>query len=114
VDGGIVQRAPTLELLEAHPLDRVLVVLGYESAGLGGPTVQPVLERAFEIALTREILRDVELAGYRHPGVELRVLRPSEPLALRPLDFDAAGLGRLVDLGRRDGLSCLDALGYPR
>jgi NTE family protein len=112
VDGGIVQRAPTLELLDAHPLDRLLVVLGYESQRLAGDTVQPVLERAFEIALAREILRDVELAGFRHPGVEIRVLRPSEPLALRPFDFDGERLGRLVDLGRRDGLACLEALGY--
>jgi NTE family protein len=114
VDGGIVQRAPTLELLDAHPLDRLLVVLGYESQRLAGDTVQPLLERAFEIALAREILRDVELAGFRHPGVEIRVLRPSEPLALRPFDFDGERLGRLVDLGRRDGLACLEALGYAR
>lgn len=114
VDGGLVQRAPTLELLDDHPLDRLLVVLGYERTGLAGLTVQPVLERAFEIALAREILRDVELAGFRHPGVEIRVLRPSEPLALRPFDFDGERLSRLVDLGRRDGLACLDALGYTR
>jgi NTE family protein len=114
VDGGIVQRAPVLELLDAHPLDRLLVVLGYDGGRLAGPTVQPVLERAFEIALARGIVRDVELAGFRHPGVEIRVLRPSEPLALRPLDFDGERLGRLVDLGRRDGRACLDALGYAR
>ena len=112
VDGGIVQRAPTLELLDAHPLDRLLVVLGYESTALGGPTVQPVLERAFEITLAREILRDVELARFRHPSVEIRVVRPSAPLSLRPFDFDGERLGGLVDLGRRDGLACLDALGY--
>jgi NTE family protein len=112
VDGGIIQRAPTLELLAAHPLDRLLVVVGYESDPLVESTLQPVIERAFELALTREILRDVELAGFRHPGVELRVLRPSEPLRLRPLDFDGTRLGQLVDLGRRDGLACLDALGY--
>ncbi len=114
VDGGIVQRAPTLELLDAHPLDRLLVVLGYASEPLADPTVQPVLERSFEMALAREVLRDVELAGFRHPAVEIRVLRPSEPLRVRPLDFDGARLGRLVDLGRRDGLACLDALGYGR
>jgi hypothetical protein len=114
VDGGIVQRAPTLELLAAHQLDRLLVVLDYEGQRLAGETVQPILERALEIALAREILRDVELAGFRHPGVEIRVLRPSEPVALRPFDFDGARLGRLVDLGRRDGLACLEALGYGR
>jgi NTE family protein len=114
VDGGIVQRAPTLELLDAHPLDRLLVVLGYESEPLTDPTLQPVLERSFEMALAREILRDVELAGFRHPAVEIRVVRPSEPLRLRPLDFEGTRLGRLVDLGRRDGSACLDALGYRR
>ena len=113
-DLGIVQRAPTLELLDAHPLDRLLVVLGYESNALGGTTVQPVLERAFEIALGREILRDVELARFRHPSVEIRVVRPSEPLSLRPFDFGGGRLGGLVDLGRRDGLACLDGLGYAR
>jgi NTE family protein len=112
VDGGIVQRAPTLELLAAEPLDRLLVVLGYGDDPLGEPTIQPILERAFELALGREILRDVELARFRHPGVEIRVLQPSEPLRLRPLDFDGRRLGQLVDLGRRDGLACLEALGY--
>lgn len=112
VDGGIVQRAPTLELLAAHPLDRLLVVLGYEGVPPTEPTLQPVLERAFEMALGREILRDAELARWRHPRVDVRVLRPSEPLSVRPLEFDGAALGRLVDLGRRDGLACLAALGY--
>lgn len=112
VDGAIVQRAPTLELLATHPLDRLLVILGYESVPPAEPTLQPVLERALEIALGREILRDAELARLRYPGVDVRVLRPSEPLRLRPLEFDGAELGRLVDLGRRDGLQCLGALGY--
>jgi predicted acylesterase/phospholipase RssA len=112
VDGGVIQRAPTLELLDAYPLDRLLVVLGYGGDGLRDLTVQPVLERAFELALAREILRDVELAGFRHPAVEIRVIRPSEPLRVRPFDFDGPRLAGLVDLGRRDGLACLDALGY--
>jgi NTE family protein len=112
VDGGIVQRAPTLELLDAERLDRLLVVLGYGADGLGGETIQPVLERAFELALAREVRRDVELARFRHPGVEIRVVQPSEPLRLRPLDFDGPRLASLVDLGRRDGLACLDGLGY--
>jgi NTE family protein len=112
VDGGVVQRAPTLELLDAERLDRLLVVLGYGGDGLGGETIQPVLERAFELALAREVRRDVELARFRHPGVEIRVVQPSEPLRLRPLDFDGPRLASLVDLGRRDGLACLEALGY--
>ena len=114
VDGGIVQRAPTLELVETHPLDRVLVVVAYRSPPPAEPGLQSVLERAFEIALSREILRDAELARLRHPGIEVHLIRPSEPLAVRPLDFDGERLGRLVDLGRQDGLRCLDALGYDR
>lgn len=112
VDGGVVQRAPTLELLAAHPVDRLLVVLGYESDAPDEPTVQAVLERAFEIALAREIRRDVELARLRHPGTDVRLLRPSAPLRARPLEFDGSRLAGLVDLGRTDGLACLDALGH--
>jgi NTE family protein len=114
VDGGVVQRAPTLELLDAERLDRLLVVLGQGADPLGGETIQPVLERAFELAQAREVRRDVELARFRHPGVEIRVVQPSEPLRLRPLDFDASRLAALLDLGRRDGLACLDGLGYRR
>jgi NTE family protein len=112
VDGGVVQRAPVLELLDAERLDRLLVVLGSGGDALGGETIQPVLERAFELAQAREVRRDVELAGFRHPGVEIRVVQPSEPLRLRPLDFDGPRLASLLDLGRRDGLACLDRLGY--
>ena len=112
VDGGIVQRVPTLELLDVQPLDRLLVVLGYESEPPREATVETVLERAFELALGREILRDVELARLRHPSVDIQVLRPSRPLEVRPLDFDGERLARLVDLGRSDGGRCLDALGY--
>jgi len=114
VDGGIVQRAPTLELLDAHAVDRLLVVLAYESEPPREPTVQAVLERALELALSREILRDVELARLRHPLVDIQIVRPSQPLQVRPFDFDGERLGRLVDLGRADGLLCLDALGYRR
>jgi NTE family protein len=112
VDGGVVQRAPTLELLDAERLDRLLVVLGSGGDELRGETIQPVIERAFELAQAREVRRDVELARFRHPGVEIRVVQPSEPLRLRPLDFDGPRLAALLDLGRRDGLACLDGLGY--
>ena len=112
VDGGIVQRVPTLELLDVQPLDRLLVVLAYESEPPREATVETVIERAFELALGREILRDVELARLRHPSVDIQVLRPSRPLEVRPLDFDGERLARLVDLGRSDGGRCLDALGY--
>jgi NTE family protein len=112
VDGGVVQRAPTLELLDAERLDRLLVVLGSGGDELRGETIQPVIERAFELAQAREVRRDVELARFRHPGVEIRVVQPSAPLRLRPLDFDGPRLASLLDLGRRDGLACLDGLGY--
>jgi hypothetical protein len=89
-----------LELLAAHPLDRLLVVAAYASVPPREPTAQSVVERAVELALTREIERDVELARRRHPEVDLQVLAPSSPLRVRPLDFDGARLGPLVKLGR--------------
>jgi NTE family protein len=112
VDGGVVQRAPVLELLTAHPLDRLLVVAAYASEAPREATLQPVVERAVELALTREIERDVELARRRHPRVDVQVLVPSSPLRVRPLDFDGARLGALIEMGRVDGRRCLEALGY--
>jgi NTE family protein len=112
VDGGVVQRAPVLELLATHPVDRLLVVAAYRSDAPRAATLQPVLERAVELTLTREIERDVELARRRHPRVDVQVLTPSMPLRVRPLDFDGARLGPLVELGRADGRRCLEALGY--
>jgi NTE family protein len=113
VDGGVVQRAPVLELLAAHRLDRLLVVAAYGSEAPREPTLQTVVERAVELALTREIERDVELARRRHPRVDVQVLVPSSPLRVRPLDFDGARLVPLIELGRADGRRCLEALGYP-
>jgi NTE family protein len=112
VDGGVVQRAPVLELLEAHPLDRVLVVAAYAGEPPREATVQAVLERSMELALTREISRDVELARLRPPGVDVQLLTPSSPLRARPLDFDGARLESLIALGREDGRRCMEALGY--
>jgi NTE family protein len=112
VDGGVVQRAPVLELLATHPVDRLLVVAAYRSDAPRAATLQPVLERAVELTLTREIERDVELARRRHPRVDVQVLMPSTPLRVRPLDFDGARLGPLVELGRADSRRCLEALGY--
>jgi hypothetical protein len=66
-----------------------------------------------ELALIREIERDVELARLRHPQVDVQVLSPSVPLRVRPLDFDGSRLSALIDLGRADGRRCLAALGYP-
>jgi hypothetical protein len=63
-----------------------------------------------ELALTREIERDVELARLRHPRVDVQVLAPSTPLRVRPLDFDGARLGPLVELGLADGRRCIEAL----
>lgn len=112
VDGGVVQRAPVLELLAAHPLDRILVVAAYRSEPTREATIQSVVERAVELALTREIDRDVELARLRYPHVDVQVLAPSTPLRVRPLDFDGARLGPLVELGRVDGRRCIEALDH--
>lgn len=112
VDGGVVQRAPVLELLAAHPLDRLLVVAAYRSEAPQEATLQAVVERAVELALRREIERDIELARHRYPRVDVQVLMPSSPLRIRPLDFDGARLGPLLELGRADGRRCLEALGY--
>jgi len=112
VDGGVIQRAPLLELLAAHPLDRLLVVAPYASESPRDATLQSVLERAMELALTREIARDVELARLRHPRVDVQVLAPSLPLRVRPLDFDGPRLAGLIELGRADGRQCLATLGY--
>lgn len=112
VDGGVIQRAPVLELLAAHRLDRLLVVAAYGGEAPREAALQPVVERAVELALTREIERDVELARRRHPQVDVQLLVPSSPLRVRPLDFDGARLGPVIELGRADGRRCLDALGY--
>ena len=113
VDGGVVQRAPVLNLLATHRLDRLLVVAAYASEPPREATLQAVVERAVELALTREIGRDVELARYRHPMVDVQVLAPSTALRIRPLDFEGSRLSALVELGRTEGGRCLDALGYP-
>jgi NTE family protein len=113
VDGGVVQRAPVLELLGAHALDRLLVVAAYASEPPRNGALQSVVERAMELALIREIERDVELARLRHPTVDVEVLMPSAPLRVRPLDFDGSRLAGLIDLGRSDGRRCLATLGYP-
>jgi NTE family protein len=113
VDGGVVQRAPVMELLDVHHLDRVLVVAAYAGEPPRDATVQAVLERSIELALAREISRDVELARFRHPRVDVQLLTPSSALRARPLDFDGARLEALIALGRDDGRRCLEALGYP-
>jgi len=114
VDGAILDRAPLLDLLElAGPLDRVLTVVGY-----GDPTpltppvsLQRVLERTLEFALPYQIVKDAELGRHRRPDVAIHLLFPSEPLWLRPLEFERERIDRAIELGRRDAHACLDLLG---
>jgi hypothetical protein len=49
----------------------------------------------------------VELARLKYPAVEVHLLQPSAPLALRPLDFDPDGIARALERGRADALACL-------
>ena len=49
------------------------------------------------------------MLSLQHPGVDIQTLTPSAPLALRPLDFDPVRLARALELGKRDGLECLEA-----
>src|SRR5258705_10919279 len=65
------------------------------------------LEEAFEMGMIHQIRRDVELARLKFPGVEVHLLQPSAALALRPLDFDQAGIARALERGRADALACL-------
>jgi len=39
----------------------------------------------------------------------VQLLTPSAPLLLRPLDFDADAMARLLALGRADALACIEA-----
>ncbi|HEY4910310.1 MAG TPA: hypothetical protein VIJ73_12455, partial [Methylomirabilota bacterium] len=64
-----------------------------------------------ELMMIQQIRRDTELARLRHPAVEVQLLAPSSPLLLRPLDFDAEAIGRLLALGRADALACLETWG---
>ena len=110
VDGGLTARAPVLEALEAGiPLGRVIVVMSYASGERGerATTMRRVLEEAFEMAMIHQIRRDTELARLRYPHVDVALLTPSAPLALRPLDFAPAALAAALELGRADAASCL-------
>jgi NTE family protein len=111
VDGGLTGRAPVLEALATEvPIGRALVLLSYAADELGqAPTrLRRTLEEAFETAMVHQIRRDAELAGFRHPAVDVQVLTPSEPLRLRPLDFDAAAMAGALERGRADALRCLE------
>src|SRR5262245_22604970 len=113
VDGGLTGRAPVIEALEAGvPLGRVIVVMRYasEERGRRPTTMRAALEEAFEMGMIHQIRRDTELARLKHTGVDVQLLTPSQPLQLRPLDFDAAGIARALELGRGDARECLRAL----
>jgi NTE family protein len=112
VDGGLTGRAPVLEALEADvSLARAVVVMSYAPTERGAEptTMRRALEESFELVMIQQIRRDTELAQLRHPGVDVQLLAPSSPLLLRPLDFDADAMARLLALGRADGLACLEA-----
>ena len=110
VDGGLTGRAPVLEALAAEPgVGRAVVVMSYAPDERGAPptTMRRALEEAFEMGMIHQIRRDVELARLKSPGVEVHLLQPSAALALRPLDFDQAGIARALERGRADALACL-------
>jgi NTE family protein len=111
VDGGLTGRAPVLDALAAPiELGRVLVLLSYAADEPGQPPtrLRRTLEEAFETAMVHQIRRDAELAAFRHPSVDVQVLTPSEPLRLRPLDFDPAGMAGALERGRADATRCLE------
>jgi c-di-GMP-binding flagellar brake protein YcgR len=58
--------------------------------------------------MVHQIRRDAELAAFRHPAIDVQVLTPSEPLRLRPLDFDPAGMAGALERGRADAARCLE------
>jgi NTE family protein len=112
VDGGITGRAPVLEALEADAsLGRAVVVMSYAPTERGAEptTMRRALEESFELVMIQQIRRDTELAQLRHPSVNVQLLTPSAPLLLRPLDFDADAMARLLALGRADALACLES-----
>jgi len=73
-------------------------------------TMRAAVEEAFEMSMIHQIRRDVELARLKYPTVDVRLLTPSEPLRLRPLDFDAGGMVRALALGRADAAACVAGL----
>jgi NTE family protein len=111
VDGGLVGRAPVLEALAAGvPLARAIVVMSY-APGEGGQaptTLRRTLEEALEMAMIHQIRRDTELAQLKYPAVDVQLLTPSTPLALRPLQFDTAGMAAALGRGRADAAACLE------
>ncbi len=72
-------------------------------------TMRQTIEEAFEMSMIHQIGRDTELARLKYPGVEVQLLTPSTPLLVRPLDFDAEAMSRMLDRGETDALACLRA-----
>jgi NTE family protein len=111
VDGGLVGRAPVLDALDAGvPVARAIVVMSYApgEAGQRPTTLRRTLEEALEMAMIHQIRRDTELARLKYPATDVQLLTPSAPLALRPLEFDSAGMTRAFLRGRADAAACLD------
>jgi hypothetical protein len=71
------------------------------------------LEQAFEASMIHQILRDTELARLRFPDVDIRLVTPSAPLALRPLEFEPGSVARALALGHADGSACVQREGGP-
>ena len=92
-------------------MGRAVVEMSYAPTerGASPSTMRRALEESFELMMTQQIRRDTELARLRHPAVDVQLLAPSSPLLLRPLDFDAEAMARLLALGRADALACLEA-----
>ena len=112
VDGGLLGRAPVLEALASGaPVGRVVVVMSYapDERGQQPTTMRRTVEEAFEMSMIHQIGRDTELARLKYPGVEVQLLTPSTPLLVRPLDFDAEAMSRMLDRGETDALACLRA-----
>jgi len=112
VDGGLISRAPVLEALASGaPVGRVVVVMSYapDERGQRPTSMRRTIEEAFEMSMIHQIGRDTELARLKYPGVEVQLLTPSTPLLVRPLDFDAEAMSRMLDRGETDALACLRA-----
>jgi hypothetical protein len=90
-------------------VERALVVMSYAPEERGRPptTLRRALEEAFEMGMVHQIRRDVELARLKFPRVEVHLLTPSAPLALRPLEFEPGSIARALERGRADALACL-------
>ena len=87
-----------------------MVVISYSSTEreAAHKTVRRAMKESFELSMIQQIRRDTELAQLRHPRVNVQLLTPSAPLLLRPLDFDADAMARLLALGRSDASACIE------